>query len=76
MVQALGNQLLARAPFSDDKDRAIERRGAARPLDGVEESQALTDELIGPFHAPTVGAQPHQLARYFDEFCGEFWLFS
>ena len=65
MVKALGNQLLARAALSDHKDGTIERRGAARPLDRVEEGQALTDELIGSLHAPTVGGKPHLLARYF-----------
>ena len=49
MVKSLGNQLLASAAFPNHKDRAIERRGAARPLDRVEKGKALTDKLIGPF---------------------------
>jgi hypothetical protein len=51
MVEALGNQLLARTALSDHKDGTIERRSAARPLDRVEESEALADKLIGPLHA-------------------------
>jgi hypothetical protein len=50
-MQALGDQLLARSSLADDEDWAIERSGAARPLDGVEKGEALTDELIGPLHA-------------------------
>ena len=51
VMQPLGNQLLAGAALADYQHRAVERRGAARPLDRVEKGQALTDELIGPFHA-------------------------
>ena len=49
MVQALRNQLLARAALTDHKNRAVERRRAARPLDRIEKGKALTDKLIGPF---------------------------
>jgi hypothetical protein len=49
-MQALGDQLLARSSLADDEDWAIERSGAARPLDGVEEGKALSDELLGPLH--------------------------
>ena len=52
MVQALGDQLLAGAALADDEHRAVERRGAARALDRVEERQALADELIRPLHTP------------------------
>ena len=37
MVQALGDQFLAGAALADDQNGPIERRGAARPLDRVEE---------------------------------------
>jgi hypothetical protein len=48
MVKTLGDQLLARSPLSDHEHRAIERRGSARPLDRIEERQALADELFRP----------------------------
>ena len=44
VMQALGNQFLAGAALADQQHRSSERRGAARPLDRVEERQALTDE--------------------------------
>ena len=65
MVEAFGDQLLARAALADHKDGPVERRGAACPLDGVEEGVALSDELFGPFHVPTVGGESHHLARIF-----------
>ena len=40
MVEPLGDQFLARAALADDQHRAVERRGAARPLDRVEKGQA------------------------------------
>ena len=64
-MQALGDQFLAGAAFADYQHRSIERRGAACPLDCVEERQALTDELICPLHAPTCGGNSHHVARYF-----------
>jgi hypothetical protein len=68
MVQTFGNKFLARAALADHQHRAIERRGAARPLDGVEKGQALADELIRPLHqfGPTVGGKSHHLARIFN----------
>ena len=68
MVQALGDQFLARATIADHQHRPVERRCPARALDCVEKGQALPDELIDPFHAPTVGAKSHALARYFISF--------
>jgi len=50
VMKALGDQFLAGSAFSNDKDRAVERRRTARPLDGVEECQALPHELICPLH--------------------------
>jgi hypothetical protein len=50
MVQALGNQLLAGAALSDHQHRAIERGGPARPLDRVQECQALADEVLRTRH--------------------------
>jgi hypothetical protein len=65
MVQTFGDQFLAGAAFTDHKNRAIERRRTARPLDGVEKGKALPHELIGPLHSLTVGVKAHELARYF-----------
>ena len=59
MVQALGDQFLACATLADHKNGTIQRCGAAGPLNRVEKGQALTDELIGPLHAPTIGAEAH-----------------
>ena len=74
-MDALGDQFLARTAFTDHKDRTIEGRGTARPLDRVEERQALTDELIGPLHSPIVGGKPHLLARCFTRKTGGFqWI--
>ncbi len=64
-MEPLGDQLLAGAAFADHKHRAVERRGAACPLDRVEKGEALPDELTGPLHAPTVGGKAHLLASYF-----------
>ena len=64
-MKALGDQFLAGAALTDHKDRTIERRGAARALDRVEERQALTDELICPLHVPTVGVEPHHFGKMF-----------
>ena len=50
MVKPLGDQLLAGPALADDQHGPVERRGAARALDRVEERQALTDELIRPLH--------------------------
>jgi hypothetical protein len=65
MMQALGNELLARAALSDHQDRTIEGRRAARALDRVEKRQTLPNELFGPLHAPPVGGKSHHLARIF-----------
>jgi hypothetical protein len=65
MVQALGDQLLARAPLADDEHGPIKRRRAARALYRVEKCQALADELFSAFHSPTVGVESHVLARCF-----------
>ena len=65
MVQTFGDQLLARPPLANDEHRAVERRGAARPLDRVEKGKALADELVCPLHAPTVGGESHHLASIF-----------
>ena len=50
MVEALGNQLLARAALADHQYGAIERRGAAGALDSIEKGQARPDELRCPLH--------------------------
>jgi hypothetical protein len=65
MVQTLGDQFLAGTAFADHQHRPVERRGAARSLNRVEKGIALPNELIGPFHVPTVGGKSHQLARIF-----------
>ena len=64
-MEAFGDQLLARAPLTDDEHGPIERRRTAPALDRVEKGQALTDELFSAFHVLTVGAESHVLARYF-----------
>jgi hypothetical protein len=75
MVQALRDQLLTGAPLADDEHRAVEGRGTARPLDCVEEREALADELFRPLQGlsrskiwPTVGGKSHHLARIFGSF--------
>ena len=45
-MQSLGDQFLAGAALADDEHRPVERRGAARALDRIEEWKALPDELI------------------------------
>jgi hypothetical protein len=50
VVQTFRDQFLAGAPLADHQHRAIERRGTARPLDRVEEREALPDELVRPLH--------------------------
>ena len=50
MVKTLGDQFLARPPLADDEHGPIERRGTARPLDRVEEGEALADELFSALH--------------------------
>jgi hypothetical protein len=72
MVKPLRDQLLARAALTDDEHGTIEGRGTARPLDSVEECEALPDELFGPLQSlsrtriwPTVGGKSHHLARIF-----------
>ncbi len=76
MVQAFGDQFLARSALADHKYGTIQRRGATGPLDRIEKGEALPDKLIGPLHSPTVGAGPHLLARYFSDFIGGFSRFS
>ena len=58
MVEPLGDQLLAGAALADDQHRPVERRGAARPLDRVEERKALPDELIRPLQDPSLQMWP------------------
>ena len=65
VMQALGNQFLAGPAFANHEHGTVKRRCAARPLDRVEESKALADKLIGPFHVPTCGDKSHHMARYF-----------
>jgi hypothetical protein len=50
VVKTFGDQFLAGAPLANDEHRPIERRGAARSLDGVEERKALTNELLASLH--------------------------
>jgi hypothetical protein len=80
-MQALGNQLLAGPALADHQHWAVERSGTARPLDSVEKSEALADELFCAFHArskirPTVGGKSHQLARIFTLLDSEKWANS
>ncbi len=58
MVEALGDQLLAGAALADHQHRPVERRGAARPLDRVEEGGGLADQLGVAFHPQTLGRFP------------------
>ena len=68
-METFGDQLLAGAALADDEHWPVERRSAARPLDRVEEGQALADELFRPLHNwPTVGGKSHHLARIFTAF--------
>jgi hypothetical protein len=57
-MEPLGDQFLAGSAFADDQHGPVQWRGTARPLDRVEESEALPYELIGPFHAQHVVANP------------------
>jgi hypothetical protein len=68
VVKTLGDEFLARPSLSDYQHRPIERCSAARPLDGIEESQTLADELICSLHTPTVGGKSHHLASIFNVF--------
>ena len=53
-MEPLGDQLLAGAALADHKDRAVERRSTARPLDRVEKGETLPDELVCPLHVPSL----------------------
>jgi hypothetical protein len=66
VVKTLGDEFLSRPSLADYEHRPIERRSAARPLDSIEESQTLSDELICALHVPTVGGKSHHLARIFN----------
>ena len=74
MVEPLGDQLLAGAALADHQHRAVERRGAARALDRVEEREALADELVCPLHRSPIQIltdcwwESHDLARIFERF--------
>jgi hypothetical protein len=71
MMKSFGDQLLARAPLTDHEYGTVQRRGTARALDRVEESQALADKLVCPLHYwPTVGGKSHHLARIFTPLSG------
>jgi hypothetical protein len=70
-MQTLGDQLLAGAALANHEHWAVQWRGAARPLDGVEKGKALPYELIGPLHVRIVGVSHHPLARYFTSKRGE-----
>jgi hypothetical protein len=50
-MEALGDQFLARPPLADHQHRAVQRGGAARALDRIEEGPGLADELHIPVHA-------------------------
>jgi hypothetical protein len=73
VVETFGDQLLAGPALTDHEDGPVERRGAARPLDRVEEGKALANELVSPLHSPTVGGKSHELARIFSFFRPDFW---
>ena len=69
-METFGNQLLAGSTLADDQHGPVERRGTARALNGVEEREALADELVCAFHDPaeiwlSVGGKSHHLARIF-----------
>ena len=51
MVKPFRDQLLARAALADDEHGTVERRRTARPLDRVEEREALPDELFSPLQS-------------------------
>ncbi len=78
MVQALGDQLLAGAPLADDQHRAVERRGAAGPLHGIEEGGGLADEMSVALHChdlahfPTCWQEISVLAPHFGRKTGGF----
>ena len=57
-MEALGDQLLAGAALADHQHRPVERRGAARPLDRVEEGGGLADQLGVAFHHQRLGRIP------------------
>jgi hypothetical protein len=68
-MEAFGDQLLASAALPNDEHRPVERRGTTRPLDRVEEREALPNELFCSLHKlPTVGGKSHHLARNFRAF--------
>jgi hypothetical protein len=50
VVKTFGDQLLTGPPFANNEHGPIERCRAARPLDRVEERQALADELVRSLH--------------------------
>ena len=79
-MQALGDQLLARPAFADYQHGTIERRGTARPLDRVEERQALTDELIDPLHCADNWCHTPSVGKIFRQknwrISTYFWLSS
>ena len=58
MVEALGDQLLAGAALADHQHRPVERRGAARALDRVEEGRGLADQLGVALHCQCLGRFP------------------
>ena len=74
MVKTFGDQLLARAPLADHQHRPVQGRGAARPLDRVEEAKlwpmnwSVRSMLSQSENCPTVGGKSHQLARIFTLF--------
>ena len=66
-MESLGNQFLARSPLTDHKDRAIERRGTAGPLDRVEKGETLPHELICPLHCPDNWCRTPPFGKIFHE---------
>src|SRR5260221_13550106 len=50
VVKTFGDQRLGCAPLADLEYGTVQGRGTARPLDRVEERQALADELVRPLH--------------------------
>ena len=72
-MEAFGDQFLARPALSDHQHRALQGRRAAGPLDSVEESERLPDELIVPLHAPQYSAEAQGLAIITNMSFVEFW---
>ncbi len=61
-VEPFGDQFLAGPPLAHDEHRTPHRGRPTGPLDGVEKSPRLTDELCFPFHSGIYSEKPQHLA--------------